>query len=62
MRAQLDQEKIAAAKVVSDFQASEEMVATKKSIHEAGFEVGVWAFTCTVVTEHLDWDLALVWN
>ena len=54
MRAQLDQEKIAAAKVVSDFQASEEMVATKKSIHEAGFEVGVWAFTCTVVTEHLD--------
>ena len=32
------------AKVISEFQASEEMVATKKSICDEGFEVGVRAF------------------
>ena len=57
MRSQLEQAKALTAKVVSEFQASEEMAGTKKSIRDEGFEAGVWAFTYTVATEHLDWDL-----
>ena len=33
---------------------------TKKSICDEGFEAGVRAFTYTMVTEHLDWDLAFL--
>ena len=36
------------------------MAATKKSIHDEGFEVGARAFTYTVATERLDWDLAFL--
>ena len=46
--------------MVSEFQASEEMVATKKSIHDVGFDACVQVFTYTVATEHLDWDLAFL--
>ena len=49
-----------AAKAISKIQASEEMVATKKSIHDEGFEVGVRAFIYTMASEHLDWDLAFM--
>ena len=54
LRSQLDQAKVAAAKAISKFQASEEMATTKKSIHEVSFDTGMWAFMYTVVTEHLD--------
>lgn len=38
----------------------EEMVATKKSSYEEGFKAGARAFTYTVATERLDWDLAFL--
>ena len=60
LRAQLDQAKIDTARAIPEFQASEEMAAIKKSIHDARFEAGVPAFTYTVATEHHDWDLAFL--
>ena len=36
------------------------MTATKKSIHDVDFDVGVRAFTYTITIEHLDWDLAFL--
>ena len=37
------------AKVIFEFQASEEMAVTKKSCYEEGLEAGARAFTYTVV-------------
>ena len=36
------------------------MAAIKKSSHDAGFDVGVRAFTYIVTIEHLDWDLTFL--
>ena len=33
------------------------MVATKKSSYEEGFEASMWAFTYTMETKRLDWDV-----
>ena len=56
----MDQAKAAVVKAVSEFQASEEMATTKKSIRDVGVNVGAQAFTYTMATEHLDWDLAFL--
>ena len=48
------------AKAVTEFQASEEMVVTKKSSYEEGFEAGARAFMYTMVMECLNWDLAFL--
>ena len=60
LRPQLEQVKAATAKAVSEFQASQETVVTKKSSYEEGLEASVWAFTYTVVTKCLDQDLAFL--
>ena len=58
LRPQLDQARTAATLAVSEFQTLEEMAVTKKSSHDAGFNVGMQALTYIVVMEHLDWDLS----
>ena len=58
LEAALDQARTAAAVVVYKFLALEQMTKLKDSSYNAGFDVGVQAFTYIVMTEHLDWDLS----
>ena len=64
LRAQLeaaqDQARTTTALVVSEFLASEEMTKVKDSNYDPGFDMGMRAFTCTVATKHLNWDLSFL--
>ena len=59
-RPQLEQAKIAIANAISEYQASEEMAALRKSLLDEGFEENAQAFRNTMASTHLDWDLAFL--
>ena len=47
-----------AAKAVSEYQSSAEMVAHKQTIHNEAYKEAAESFTYTKVAQHPEWDLA----
>ena len=54
----MEQAKTAVANAVFEYQASEEMVALRKSFIDEGFKEDAQTFTYIAATTRLDWDLA----
>ena len=58
LKDQLEEAKVTAANMVSEYQFSAEMAALKQTIHDKAYEEAAEAFVYTTTTRHLNWDLA----
>ena len=59
LKVQLEEAKATTINTVSEYQSLVEMAALKQTVYDEAYEEVVEAFAYTMVTTHLDWDLAI---